>query len=197
MLITFGQLNTLHYRGNWGVGGLGPAWCPAPFTPTHACWVLTGLSGSGATLQGYRRSFFSVKGLVVALHGDHLRDLKIRLILRTQLCCRWGFGDKDQREAPPLPLTVGQQKCWAVFQVLYKIIQHSSVLQRSVIENGWRITFFFCSPRTTCYIIFLLFSLIVTGGMQFVHSLYKSSLFVMRHSLCIYANRGHLGENIL
>lgn len=38
---------------------------------THACWVLTGLSGSGAALRGYRRSFFSVKGLVVALLGDH------------------------------------------------------------------------------------------------------------------------------
>lgn len=80
MLITFGQLNTLHYRGDWGGverggGGWGAgtslvSWLLSVI-PTHACWVLTGLSGSRAALQGYRRSFFSVKGLVVALLGDH------------------------------------------------------------------------------------------------------------------------------
>lgn len=74
MLITFGQLNTLHYGGDWGTGEWGgrDQHQPGVLAPlTHACWVLTGLSGSGAALRGYRRSFFSVKGLVVALLGDH------------------------------------------------------------------------------------------------------------------------------
>ena len=72
MLITFGQLNTLYYGGGGTVGTVGTGGCRTSLVSwLYACWVLTGLSGCGAALQGYRRSFFSVKGLVVALRGDH------------------------------------------------------------------------------------------------------------------------------
>lgn len=65
MLITFGQLNTpiMEIREGGGGRGPGPAWrAGSARSPSHtlARWVLTGLSGSGAALQGYRRSFLSV-----------------------------------------------------------------------------------------------------------------------------------------
>lgn len=54
-----------------------------------------------------------------------------------------GVGDEDQREAPPLPTPpVPPTVCGpaevlgSVSSVLWKTIQHSSVLQRSVIENN-------------------------------------------------------------
>lgn len=76
MLITFRQPNTLHYGegttgkgGGEGGGGAGPVWCSG-FTSVPF-WALTGLLGSGLALCCYRRSFLSVKGLAVALLGDH------------------------------------------------------------------------------------------------------------------------------
>lgn len=72
MLITFSQ-NTLHYREETarglGGGGAGPVWCSG--STSVPFWALTGLLGSGLALCCYRRSFLSVKGLAVALLGDH------------------------------------------------------------------------------------------------------------------------------
>lgn len=118
----------------------------APLTQSQlCCWVITGLSWSGTALQGYRRSFFSVKGLVATLRGHHYRDPKIRLILRTQLCCRWGYRQGSEGgpsplnpPCPRLPFTDcgPAEVLGSVSSVLWKTIQHWSVLQKSVIENN-------------------------------------------------------------
>lgn len=77
MLITIRRPNTTHYRvvvvvgggitGKWG--GAGPAWCSG--STSVSFWAPTGLLRSGLALCCYRRSFLSVKGLAVALLGDH------------------------------------------------------------------------------------------------------------------------------
>lgn len=71
MLITPRQLNTFHYNG--GLEAAGPTWCPgsAQSLTSTSFLVQTGVSGCGAAPRGYRRSFFSVRGLAVALLADH------------------------------------------------------------------------------------------------------------------------------
>lgn len=74
MLITIRRPNTLHYGGGAGGttgkwGRAGPAWCSG--STSVPFWAPNGLLGSGLALGCYRRSFLSVKGLAVALLGDH------------------------------------------------------------------------------------------------------------------------------
>lgn len=107
---------------------------------------------------------------------------------------------------PPVPPSVcgPAEVLGSVSSVLWKTIQHSSVLQRSVIENNI-FFFFFFSPRATCNLlhhIFFCFSPNMSEGIRlfgvfFTLPAQELCFSVMRHSLCIYANRGRLGENIL
>lgn len=152
--------------GKWG--GAGPAWCSG--STSVPFWAPTGLLGSGLALCCCSRSFLSVKGLAVALLGDHQRDVKIRLILCTQLCRHWGWGGRGGwwleaiiGEAPPLPsppIDWGPAEVWAsVSSVEWKSVQLSSVLERRVMENN-----IVCPPNNLLHCISFQFHLREQSG---------------------------------
>lgn len=167
MLITFGKLNTLHYGGDQGEGArTSPvSWlCSVPtFTPF---WVLTGLSGSGVALCSYRRSFFLSQGISGCSSWRSLQGPENQADPSYPAVLSLGVGGSEGGPslAAPLLLTAGQQKCWAVSQVFCgKQFNIHLFYERCAIENNN-----FCSPRTTCYIIFyFIFSLSMSGGLWF------------------------------
>lgn len=177
MLITFGQLNTVHYGGTW-TGGVDQdqdqpgVLALLSHPPAHACWVLTGLLGVWSCIAGLQEITFLSQGFSGGLLFMAIIRGTWKLGWNTPpppqvTSCAVGGGWRIR--GGPSPHSVGQQKCWAVSRGFCEEQFNAPLLHKDLrVEKNIFFSFVLLKPPVTSNLF--LFSLIRTREIQFLRS---------------------------